>query len=541
MNLPTQRPKWYGLKDNEERGWTPLTSDIVDNNDNREIVYAWATRNSYKPSSSQKATVKLDKLRILTPIQVGGNIMPEGEILPAQMGGIPCIPGSSIRGAFLHYLRQQWNDIPLEEQTFWQSLMLPDRHGWQPRAIRFENIWLNSVTPFPLNPQQKWQIFDTKENKLSVQWQVNPKPPSPNPDHFSLRVLIPNPINPQEKQWLEQRLEEMLVKQGIGRGTHNGFGRLASRFPEGHWDITLKGMKPAICAHQTQAGQVIRQGQYRWSPQVLKANLRSLFHRLALSQLSANNAQRLTDIIFGSFNGPALLTLTSYLNRITRNVQNPQPHGHGHNNKYNNIPQADANSTWLIKADCNPEFQPLIGQLLALASRIGGLGPGWRRPPHEMRNGTIFRGSEFTVTGSGQNDAQSVVESTGSPQCPQTTSESQGSGQNDAQSVVEALQGAINTIRQLATQHQMTTQRPNPLPKGCIQSIWRGDPDQWEDIVHQVCSTSASNRPGWCGNTTSRPSGYSVRKYEDKSLITVFDPAVAQTLGLQGFTRIWPA
>jgi CRISPR/Cas system CMR subunit Cmr6 (Cas7 group RAMP superfamily) len=520
LSLPTQRPKWYGLKDNEERGWTPLTSDIINNPQNREIVQAWALENTYQTSKSQKATLKLERLRILSPIQVGGYILPEGGILPAQIGGVPCIPGSSLRGAFLHYLRQQWGNISPEEQTFWQSLIQPDRKGWQPRAIRFEIIWLNNLGPYPLNAQQKWQLFDTKENKLGVQWQVNPKPPNPNPDRFSLGVLIPKTIGETEKKWLKQRLEEMLLKQGIGRGTHSGFGRLAERLPEGNWEITLKGMKPAICGHKTQGGEVIQQGQYRWSPQVLIANLRSLFHRLAFSQLSSANAQRLTDIIFGSFNGPALLTLTSFLHSTPRQIagqptRNPhtQPR-HNAPRKYNNIPQEDANSTWLIKADCNPEFYSLISQLLALASRIGGLGPAWRRPPHEMRNGTIYRGSQFTVTGLEQDNTQSVV---------------------------QALQAAIATVQDMARQQGLQLIRPNPFPNGCIQSIWQGNPDQWEDIVHGVCSTNASNRPAWCGNTTSRPSGYSVRQYDDKSLITVFDPAVEASLRSQGFTRIWPS
>ena len=516
-SLPFDRPKWYSLKDNEERGWTPLTEDIIDNNDNREIVYAWATQNSYKPTSSQKTTLKLDKLRILTPIQVGGSILPEGGILPAQIGGIPCIPGSSVRGAFLHYLRQEWNTLPLEEQTFWQTLMLSDRQGWQPRAIRFEIIWLNNVTPFPLNPQQKWQLFDTRENKLSVQWQVNPKPPSPSPENFSLGILIPTPISQQEKKWLQQRLEEMLLKQGIGRGTHNGFGRLSQRLPEGNWDITLKGMKPAICPHKTQGGEVIQSGKYRWSPQVLKANLRSLFHRLALSQLSHPDAQRLTDIIFGSFNGPALLNLFSYWHSIPRQVaqqSSPPPRQPSRNvPKYNNIPQDTANATWLIKADCNPAFQTLIGQLLALASWIGGLGPGWRRPPHEMRDGTIYRGSEFTVTGLGQDEKQTVI---------------------------AAYQAALATVRQLAQRYQLNLIMPRSLPQGCIQSIWQGDADQWKDIVHKVCASKADNRPKWCGSSEERPSGYAVRQYDDKSQITVFDSAVEATLRAKKFTQIWP-
>jgi len=320
--------------------------------------------------------------------------------------------------------------------------------------------------------------------------------------------LIPQPINETAKKWLQQRLEEMLLKQGIGRGTHSGFGRLGNTIPEGTWQITLTGMKPAICAHQTQGGHIIQQGKYRWSPQVLKANLRSLFHRLALSQLSRNHAQRLTDIIFGSFNGPALLTITSLLH----SSQTALGGTGGGANQYANIPRNVTRAIWNIKVDANPEFHTLVGQLLALASRIGGLGPAWRRPPHEI-NHNCYRGSQFTVTGFGQDDSQTIT---------------------------AVINAAIATVQDLAQQRGLTLTSPSPLPNGCIQSIWLGNSDQWKDIVHGVCSTNATNRPAWCGNNTSRPSRYSVRQYDNKSLITVFDPAVEASLRANNFARIWP-
>ncbi|WLT40394.1 hypothetical protein NON20_24235 (plasmid) [Synechocystis sp. B12] len=79
--------------------------------------------------------------------------------------------------------------------------MLPDRKGWQPRAIRFEIIWLNSVTPFPLNAQQDWQLFDNPENrKLGVQWQLNPKKAIRQPsDSLTLQVDISKIISEQQK------------------------------------------------------------------------------------------------------------------------------------------------------------------------------------------------------------------------------------------------------------------------------------------------------------------------------------------------------
>jgi hypothetical protein len=76
-----------------------------------------------------------------------------------------------------------------EERGFWESLTADDRRSWQPCKIRFETIQLKDLLPFPLHPQQCWQLFDQKSKKLAVQWQVSPKPPNSNADKFCLQVL----------------------------------------------------------------------------------------------------------------------------------------------------------------------------------------------------------------------------------------------------------------------------------------------------------------------------------------------------------------
>lgn len=504
--LPEDLPKWYTVEPTKERGWTPQTEDIIEGKGDPAIIDAWDTKGSYSPPNANAYTVRLDKLQIISPIQVGGGSFFEGGILPAQIGGVPCIPGSSIRGALLSWIQVKWNELPSEEQAFWQNLLASDRTHWLPRKIRFETIQLKNLKPYPLNAQQKWQLFDQKSKNLGIQWQVSPKPPTPNFDKFCLQVLLKDTSTKDQKTWLETRLKEMLQFQGIGRGKASGFGRLAPFIPSGTWEIQLTGMKPCVQSHKPGENQT---GQYRWTPQVLRANLRSYFTRLALSLFSQKTALNLTDKIFGGLSCPAKLTLTSYLQPIPRIL--------GQVSKdYANIPARQAHATWIISVDCNEEFKPLIGGLLTLASRLGGLGPGWRRPPHVLKSFYGFRGSEFTVTPA---------------------------------NLEEPLHELIKRLRELITKlgenYGWRAMSKPAIVSGCLISIWQGQGDKWRDIVHKVCRSKDNrenpnpNRPLWCGDSETRPSGYAVRQYKDYCLITVFDKAVEATLTSKGFQVVW--
>lgn len=503
LPLPTSLPDWYTVEEGKERGWTPQTTDIVEGNGNPEVINAW--NGTYYPQNSNDSTVRINRLQVISPIQVGGGSLPEGGTLPAQVGGVPYIPGSSVRGAFLSYIKAIWQDLSSPEQAFWSSLLAPDCQSWLPRKVRFESILLKNIKPFPLHAQQDWQVFDQKSNKLGIQWQVSPKPPNPNPDKFCLQVLLKDPPSGEQKKWLETRLKQMLEQQGIGRGTASGFGRLAEVFPSGTWEIQLTGMKPCVQQQVKKERRVIQSGKYRWSPQVLRANLRGYFTRLALLLLSRDNALKLTNKIFGGLGCPAKLTLTSYLVQI----QKPQP-GDVPRDSYTNIPAQEVHQTWVIRVNCHSEFQAFIGLLLDLASRLGGLGAGWRRPPHVLERFNGFRGSQFTVT----------------PDNPEV-------------SLTELINRLQEMIRQLAETYNLRLLSSPGKVAGSLVSIWQGKSDQWWDIVHGVCSTSAKPRPEWCGNSENRPSGYAVRQYEDRCLITVFDQAVEATLEKSRFQKVW--
>jgi hypothetical protein len=504
LPLPTERPKWYDVKEDRHgviKGWTPETSDITSHPENREITDAWS--GTYYPPSPRNYTIKINRLKVLSPIQVGGDSFFEGGTLPAQINGVPCVPGSSIRGAFLSWLRDNLAHFPQGEQTFWSSLIAKDGQSWQPRKIRFETILLKQLKPYPLNAQQLWQVFDERTRNLGVQWQVSPKhPPNPNADTFDLNIIIKPTPTEDEKKWVQQRINEFLEQRGIGRGTASGFGRLGRKIPDGKWEIELTGMKPCVQPHDLKKNQT---GQYRWSPQVLRANLRSYFTRLALAWLNLDQAKQLTDKIFGGFKSPARLVLTSYLRPIPRTINNE-----ANQQGYSNIPAREAHQVWCLPVNCNDELKDLVANLLELSSRLGGLGPGWRRPPHQMNRG-VFRGSQFSY----------------SP------------NQSDLP-ISDLIQRLYEQVKSLAQEYDYNLFNAPQRCAGGFNSIWQGEPDQWEDIVHGVCRTNDNpNRPDWCGNSQNRPSGYAVRQHEQYCLVTVFDPAVEPTLRSRDFQCIW--
>lgn len=522
-SLPTTQPLWYQIDPgNPEKGWIPKTEHIIispQKPENKVIREAWYAKNqlAYAPPS-KKATLTA---QILTPIQVGGIRVTNEMTLPAQIGGYPCIPGSSLKGALLSWLRRPHPTMSPEEQTFWQSLIEPNGQGWKPRAIRFESTPLKNLEPYPLNPQQSWQVLNNQEDRtrLAIQWQAGPQePPTPNPDKVAFQVNLRHSPTPQQKTWITQRLQETLLHQGIGRGKASGFGRLG-KTSQGQWTIKLEGMKPAIQTRNLKDGI---NGQYRWSPQVLRAHLRGWFTRIALSQMTQANAINLTNQVFGGLGRPARLNLTSFRVYAGRTLgTNGQTSKTSDNNGYANILRQDAEETWKIEALCNSDFIPLVDALLELSQRLGGMGPGWRRPPHSFRNGTVYRGSRFTTT-----------------------------TQNSHQSLPDLIASLQAQIQYLARQYNLPIAPPNPLPQGSIHSIWQSNkPDHWYDtIVHGVCRTSNNpGRPAWCGSSKTRPSGYTVRQHkghqpqDNYCLITIFEATIAPTLQAQRFAQIWPA
>ncbi|VEP14885.1 conserved hypothetical protein [Hyella patelloides LEGE 07179] len=595
-SLPDKLPDWYGLEEPKtnnqsasqgdiakskkpilkqkqpDKGWSPQTTHI------KNITETWWGKD-IPPANQTPSTIELDNLSILSPLQIGGGALPEGHNLPAQISGVSCIPGSSLRGSFLRWIvslcqeyersiiiltwykcfpqlvinnpslsskiailvkkleRNNLEEASLseEEYLFWDSyLFRQDRSiGWKPKAIRFETTYLKNLTAFPLHPQQDWQVFGKKDNKLAVMWQFPAIAPQNTPknsttknkaiERFSknknsddnpispLKITFHNSLASNQKEFVSKQLRMMLLYQGLGKGLASGFGRIGNKnkIPPGKWKIKLKGMKPAI----------ENKKDYRWSPQVLRACLRGHFIRLALTMLNRDDAIALTNTIFGSSDKLGQLSLTSYLveikNRATSNSKK----------LYSNIPKNIVDEIWIINVDCNREFHFLIDNLLSFTSQIGGLGRGWRRPRHhverekEGKDGqlipfSLYFGSSFEVN-------SSSIE----------------------QEEIALIHNLQSQIKQLAIFYQITTEFPQKTLddnlNGAIISLWKSKQNIKQhyrnELIHCICSTNKrrrnnQERPDWCGDNESRPSGYAISDRGHYNLVSVFDSEMHKLL-----------
>ena len=66
MTLPTELPKWYQVEEDQEKGWTPKTSDIIISNNpaNREIREAWYAQNNTTYTPTAEYQKELNRLNV---------------------------------------------------------------------------------------------------------------------------------------------------------------------------------------------------------------------------------------------------------------------------------------------------------------------------------------------------------------------------------------------------------------------------------------------------------------------------------------------
>jgi CRISPR-associated protein Cmr6 len=94
-------------------------------------------------------------------------------------------------------------------------------------------------------------------------------------------------------------------------------------------------------------------------------------------------------------------------------------------------------------------------------------------------------------------------------------------------------------IKSLARENSLLTTNPQ-IAHGSFVSVWKGEPGQWYELVHDVCKTKDNpERPDWCGTSEGHPSGYSVREYDDHCLVTVLDKDVEGKLEEMKYKKIW--
>ena len=135
----------------------------------------------------------------------GAAACPRGGILPAQIGGVPVIPGSSVRGALLSWLNTIWATIPNDEQAFLAkpscrlttAVGSPAKSASRPSGSEISN-------PFPSMPSKNGSSSTKKANSWASSGRFSPNPNTVNPDKFVLQVQLPQTPHPRAKSMARQ-------------------------------------------------------------------------------------------------------------------------------------------------------------------------------------------------------------------------------------------------------------------------------------------------------------------------------------------------
>jgi CRISPR-associated protein Cmr6 len=307
-------------------------------------------------------------------LRVGGTRGFRELLLPVfhPVFGVPYIPPSSLKGAARAWARK--NDDAGEVFRLLGMLQ-----GKEAKAAKVE--FLDAFPTKPClsvdvaTPQWSWG-----DNKVSYKPEPHPLLSMEQPNFLiGLRPTARGTADDvrQVKEWLENAL-----KTGIGSRVSSGYGRAlgqASSLPHSQnynfelWTQGMYGVEPPSKDNGYQ-------GVAEFRPTAVRGILRYWFRAVALGFYDAESCQELEDEIFGNLSKPGKVA--------TGTIVNPS-------NKTN--PFLYEGKICLEAAE--NKYLNLLEKLLILASHLGGVGRGSRRPLH-LLNGRM-RGCHWVVNGEG--------------------------------------------------------------------------------------------------------------------------------------------
>lgn len=307
-------------------------------------------------------------------LRVGGTRGFRELLLPVfhPVFGVPYIPPSSLKGATRAWARKNGD----AGEIFRLLGML---QGKEAKAAKVE--FLDAFPTKPClsvdvaTPQWSWG-----DNKVSYKPEPHPLLSMKQPQFLiGLRPTARGTADDvrQVKEWLENAL-----KTGIGSRVSSGYGRAlgqVSPFPHSQsysfelWTQGMYGVEPPSAANGYQ-------GVVEFRPTAVRGILRYWFRAVALRFYDATSCQELEDEIFGNLSKPGKVGISTIVNSPKRT--NPYLYG---------------GRIYLEAAE--RKYLTLLEKLLILASHLGGVGRGSRRPLH-LLNGRM-RGCHWVVDGGG--------------------------------------------------------------------------------------------------------------------------------------------
>jgi len=308
-------------------------------------------------------------------LRVGGTRGFRELLLPVfhPVFGVPYIPASSLKGAARAWARQNG------ESKSEISKILGILEGKTAQAAKVEFLdafpTKECLSVDVATPQWHW-----KNGNVAYKPEPHPLLSMEQPQ-FLIGLRPTKPENakyiPVVKKWLENAL-----KSGIGSRVSSGYGRAlgqSSTFPNSknyRFELWTQGMYGSEPPSQ----QNHWQGKTEFRPTAIRGILRYWFRAIALSLYEPSVCQALEDTIFGKLSQQGKVSISVVYNPSTQK----DPY------LYTGIIYLEA---------AEKKYLDLLDKLLILASHLGGVGRGSRRPLHllDVDGRKYMRGCHWTV------------------------------------------------------------------------------------------------------------------------------------------------
>lgn len=324
------------------------------------------------------------------------------------------IPGSAIRGIVRSWAMQQSANI---RHTVSDLLGKQNHDKITPGKIEFLDAWPEQGTSLSLdvvNPQEKFQVYHDNE-----------KQPAPHAFYtlgdgsrsvpFTLAIRgIPSKATDEDVDIVWQWLMQALAEHGLGGRTASGYGLLESaattELPPNpnhqaqRFDFTLytQGIEGAIQG----------KNQMELRPSHWRGWLRSWTLRFLLGVMSENNAKIVLEELFGTIES----TIDGQHRKGCVRVQLlPKEAGHAWgelSKRSNNSPDFYIWKGQIQISAPQDILESILLPIIKIATSVGGVGRGWRRPLHffvkETKDGRrtlkFSRGTHLILTRTGDSN-----------------------------------------------------------------------------------------------------------------------------------------
>lgn len=312
-------------------------------------------------------------------VRVGGTRGFRELLLPVfhPVFGIPYIPASSLKGAARSWARSsQGQDIKKIQE------LLGMLEGSEAKAAKVEIL-----DAFPTKPCLSVDVATPQWHWQNDRVKYDPKPhPLLSMEQPQLRIgLRPTSKGTADdvlvvKEWLKNAL-----KTGIGSRVSSGYGRaLGAEASSTHsqvynfelWTQGMYGSEPPSKENEYQ-------GKAEFRPTAIRGILRYWFRAVALGLYDSKSCQKLEDELFGNLGKPGQISISTVVNSKENPSPSKEPYFY--------------NGRICLEASSHKSLQ-LASKLLILASHLGGVGRGSRRPLH-LLNGRM-RGCHWEIQAS---------------------------------------------------------------------------------------------------------------------------------------------